>query len=492
MSIRPIRLTLLVCSGLFLAGCLDPPEARFVYREETGNLTTKVRKAVEEQIEQSFGTPHDLVAWLKLPLDYGGIKGTVAAGDSVLAPPINKFPIEFDEENLEKLKAAYADDKGAINFPPGGLRLDWISGEATGSSIVVTGYQAEQGLATTAEPFTEKLPAEGTELILTAGTNLQAGRKLYMVHCMHCHGVSGDGNGPTARYLNPLPRDYRLGEFKFKSTLTPERISSDDLARVIKYGIPGTYMPSFLLLKESESHALVEYVRWLAMRGEIEYKVGNDLAIDFSNKAIRERGAGGESAEEIGASIDSAVNDLVELYDTMGADVAELWANAETEDALVNPPIPRIPDSKESRERGRMFFLQKCTNCHGNTGLGNGQMTIDFQKNDATGQLYENPGLHNIWGHKVQPRNLKQGQYRGGRRPIDLYRRIYAGISPSKMPNFATSPPETIWDAVNYVLHVPFESPGEYAEIDAKYEEMKKAGLIQEDGAAGSATPGNE
>ncbi|HSG69996.1 MAG TPA: hypothetical protein VLA12_06245, partial [Planctomycetaceae bacterium] len=93
---------------------------------------------------------------------------------------------------------------------------------------------------------------------------------------------------------------------------------------------------------------------------------------------------------------------------------------------------------------------------------------------------------------KVQPRNLKLGQYRGGRRPIDLYRRIYAGIAPSKMPNFATSPPETIWDAVNYVLHVPFESPGEYAEIDAKYEEMKKAGMIQEDGAAGTATPENE
>ena len=41
---------------------------------------------------------------------------------------------------------------------------------------------------------------------------------LYREHCAHCHGISGDGAGPTARTLNPYPRDFRLGKFKFKST----------------------------------------------------------------------------------------------------------------------------------------------------------------------------------------------------------------------------------------------------------------------------------
>ena len=46
------------------------------------------------------------------------------------------------------------------------------------------------------------------------------GRKngLYREHCAHCHGVTGDGLGPTAAFLNPYPRDYRPGVFKFKST----------------------------------------------------------------------------------------------------------------------------------------------------------------------------------------------------------------------------------------------------------------------------------
>jgi hypothetical protein len=39
----------------------------------------------------------------------------------------------------------------------------------------------------------------------------EAGDKhgLYRRHCAHCHGISGDGQGPTAAILNPYPRDYR-------------------------------------------------------------------------------------------------------------------------------------------------------------------------------------------------------------------------------------------------------------------------------------------
>ena len=43
-------------------------------------------------------------------------------------------------------------------------------------------------------------------------------RGLYRQHCAHCHGITGDGAGPTAAFLNPYPRDYRTGAFKFKST----------------------------------------------------------------------------------------------------------------------------------------------------------------------------------------------------------------------------------------------------------------------------------
>jgi hypothetical protein len=41
----------------------------------------------------------------------------------------------------------------------------------------------------------------------------QRSRGLYREHCAHCHGITGDGAGPTAAFLNPYPRDYRMGVF---------------------------------------------------------------------------------------------------------------------------------------------------------------------------------------------------------------------------------------------------------------------------------------
>ena len=93
---------------------------------------------------------------------------------------------------------------------------------------------------------------------------------IFREQCVHCHGITGDGEGPTAAFLNPYPRDYREGWYKWKST-KPRR-SPDDRkpdARCTK-GVAGTAMPSFRLLPDLDREALVEYVRYLSMRGEME------------------------------------------------------------------------------------------------------------------------------------------------------------------------------------------------------------------------------
>ena len=46
------------------------------------------------------------------------------------------------------------------------------------------------------------------------------GYAIYRKNCLHCHGVSGAGDGPTAPFLYPIPRDYRKGIFKFTSTIS--------------------------------------------------------------------------------------------------------------------------------------------------------------------------------------------------------------------------------------------------------------------------------
>jgi len=74
------------------------------------------------------------------------------------------------------------------------------------------------------------------------------------------------------------------------------------------------------------------------------------------------------------------------------------------------------------------------------------------------------PGLFDAWNHPIRPRDLTTGIYRGGRRPVDIFRRISAGIKGTPMTGFGTSLSEAeIWDLVNYVMSIPFEhrEPGE-------------------------------
>jgi len=106
---------------------------------------------------------------------------------------------------------------------------------------------------------------------------------LFREHCVHCHGITGDGAGPTAQFLNPYPRDYRMGLYKFKSTKKGDKPTHDDLKRVLHYGIPGTAMPTFALLPDHEVDALIDYVKYLSIRGEVERQLFSYATTDLED-----------------------------------------------------------------------------------------------------------------------------------------------------------------------------------------------------------------
>ena len=262
--------------------------------------------------------------------------------------------------------------------------------------------------------------------------------------------LPGDGAGPTAEYLNPLPRDYRAGLFKFTSTNSTRRAQRGDLAHIVENGIPGTYMPSFKLLEPEEMTAIIEYVLWLSMRGETELKLVGLLGFDFSIEAV-----GGDTPEEYEQDFADQLDTLNLDSDDMIGQIADDWTIAQGEDSLVMPSIPRTPSSPASIASGREVYLSanaKCATCHGEAGLGNGEQTLLVQQGQTE------PGLFDNWGNEIQPRNLTSGIYRGGRRPLDIYRRIHSGIKGTPMTGFGTAlSDELIWDLVNYVLSIPFE-----------------------------------
>lgn len=243
---------------------------------------------------------------------------------------------------------------------------------------------------------------------------LRHGYALYTRYCVQCHGVNGDGNGAVAEHLNPKPRNYTLGIFKFTSTPYGGKPRRADLARTIRVGVTGTSMPSFDRFSVEQVDAVVEYVVALTLRGELERQLAQ-YAYDDE-----------ELPDEEG---------LEELI----ADILEPWENSSSK--IVMPVSVMPPMTEISIREGHEIFLNKgCNKCHGRFGRGGSMGNVEVGK-DA-------------WGNKAAAADLTSGMFHGGDRPIDLYRRIYSGINGTPMPGFSTTfadNPDDIWRLVHFI-----------------------------------------
>ncbi len=295
---------------------------------------------------------------------------------------------------------------------------------------------------------------------------------LFRKHCVHCHGVTGDGKGPTAKYLNPYPRDFRIGKFKFKSTPLRRPPTDEDLTYVIRHGITGTSMPGFRNLQPKEVESLVQYVKFLSIRGQLERRLLAEVDVmdgePILDLSLVGRESDDEDREEFGEQLATVVEEF--LYE----DIVERWANAD--DAVTDVPVPpkSFSDQHEDHEllveSGRQLFRGKanCVQCHGPTGLGDGQNeNYDDWTNDWLKTAGVDPQDQESYRHFldagaleprfISPRNLQHGIFRGGGRPVDLYRRIANGIEGTPMPSAPTLNSDEIWALVAMIRELKFD-----------------------------------
>src|SRR5207248_718685 len=181
-----------------------------------------------------------------------------------------------------------------------------------------------------------------------AADRLTEGGKLFRRQCQRCHGLAGDGHGDL--WVNPYPRDYRRGAFKFVTTGEGAKPRRADLMRTLAEGLKGTAMPSFGLLAEEQRNLLAGYVVYLALRGQVE----------FDTLAAASSGSAGEP----GAFAAGRLKALL----------AE-WEKAEHAPNLPSPPDdgePGSPAHLAAVERGYRLFTAKadnsCVTCHGDFG----------------------------------------------------------------------------------------------------------------------------
>src|SRR3989475_7405426 len=109
-------------------------------------------------------------------------------------------------------------------------------------------------------------PAVYADLTWPPGADLAAdvplGRRVYAQRCAVCHGPDGRGNGPAAPSLIPRPRDFTLGQFKYKSTAAGQPPTEADLMHVVANGLAASAMPYWRdILDSVETRAVVAYVK---------------------------------------------------------------------------------------------------------------------------------------------------------------------------------------------------------------------------------------
>jgi mono/diheme cytochrome c family protein len=298
-----------------------------------------------------------------------------------------------------------------------------------------------------------------TELKLQS-ENLSIGSQHYRRHCLTCHGIAGDGRGPTGPWVNPHPRDYRLGAFKFIST-DPDKIQDNtarkprraDLLRTLTVGVDGTTMPSFSLIAADDLERIISYVIHLSIRGEVEIETlktiinGKDKP-DFLNA----------SGETDGGTMATQVAFLTKLY-------LQRWA--ESDKSIMEPAqYPYAADNEKDRmdsvRRGYQIFTNSTPEEHPKVYKGAGCISCHQDFGRQVNFKYDQ------WGTLVRPANLTVGVFRGGRRPVDVYWRIRGGIIPSQMPlvKLMTTNPDgsegeeidgkKYWDLVNFTLALPY------------------------------------
>jgi mono/diheme cytochrome c family protein len=97
------------------------------------------------------------------------------------------------------------------------------------------------------------------------------GKRTYDTYCIGCHGEDGQGNGEAALFLNPKPRDFVNGDYKFFYFGEPGPLPADDSLEItIRNGIAGSAMPAFPLLTNQEVADAIVYIKSLRAGGWTE------------------------------------------------------------------------------------------------------------------------------------------------------------------------------------------------------------------------------
>ncbi len=283
----------------------------------------------------------------------------------------------------------------------------------SGSSVTWTFAQDEEDMDVPAGFNLMGMPEK------PAAEHIEAGKRVYFTKCVWCHGVDGAGDGPAADRLWPRPRNFNQGTFKIRHTASGELPLPDtDLFLTVTHGLPGSAMPSWEgILTEEQKRQVIAFVTTELVKDR-----------DFQDEEF-------------------------ETYTVLEIDKLE-----------------PIPPTEESIQKGAQLFVDnKCFECHGATGRGDGNAF----------------NLKDDWGFPIQPADQsKCWNFRGSRQDAynveNIFRTFSTGVNGTPMPSFADNTTiEERWHLANFVQSLcERDQNGEPLAIDPLTDKPKSTFVI--------------
>ncbi|MFO0999163.1 MAG: hypothetical protein U0936_02410 [Planctomycetaceae bacterium] len=139
-----------VLTALVAGGCSEY-DSSFVYSERTTSLIPEAQEGfkaasedaapiagVKQILDDRFGNPQDLKAWLKLPVDFGGTPSSVAEYSAADGVATVKFAVEEGK-----------------SLPGSASSVQIVSGADSGETLPILSWDAATGMATL-----ERLPSK--------------------------------------------------------------------------------------------------------------------------------------------------------------------------------------------------------------------------------------------------------------------------------------------------------------------------------------------
>ncbi len=249
------------------------------------------------------------------------------------------------------------------------------------------------------ESFTQPMMLGGKQVSAEA---LNAGKEGYILNCYACHGMKGDGKGPSSPGLRPPPRDFTLGMFKFVSVRSGQLPTDEDLRRIVKGGLHGTAMLAWDV-SDKEIESIIQYIKTFATRWQ-EESPGEVVAM---------------SPDPYGAAKkDEALAKGAKIY------------HVKAQCASCHPAYV-------ARDQYAAYIKE----------AQGPEAEVAFRED-----MYEPILKDSDYGVKLLPPDFWRSNLRAGTSLTDLYRTIACGVGGAAMPSWKDALPEDeLWAMVYYV-----------------------------------------